>query len=338
MGRAAVVSYRLGGIDGVSVEAAKWVWALRQLGHEVTTVAGAGQADALVAGLDAWPRETLDQPMLAQALAGQDLVVVENVCSLPLNRRASEALANLLRGRRAVLHHHDLPWQRPGWAGTVPDDEQWLHVTVNELSRRQLADRDIRAVRLYNCFDAEEEPGDRLATRAALGVAADEIVLLQPTRAIARKNLPAALEVASGAGATLWITGPTEEGYQPELDALLGKAQERVIHRPAPLGMAGAYAAADGVILPSWWEGFGNPAVEGSIHRRPVMVGPYPVADELRDLGFRWFSLSEPERFVPRLRVPQPAELDHNRRVAAQHLSLQDLPARLSALLGGGGA
>jgi hypothetical protein len=47
------LSYRLGGPDGVSVEAAKWQWALERLGYQVRTVAGAGPVDVLVPGLDA---------------------------------------------------------------------------------------------------------------------------------------------------------------------------------------------------------------------------------------------------------------------------------------------
>ena len=53
MSRVAVVSFRLGGTDGVSIEAAKWVGALRHLGHHVTTVAGSGSADCIIAGLAA---------------------------------------------------------------------------------------------------------------------------------------------------------------------------------------------------------------------------------------------------------------------------------------------
>ncbi len=47
------LSYRLGGADGVSIEAEKWQWALRTLGFEVRTVAGSGPVDVLVPGLDA---------------------------------------------------------------------------------------------------------------------------------------------------------------------------------------------------------------------------------------------------------------------------------------------
>ena len=46
---AVVVSFRLGGADGVAVEARKWAWALGELGFGVRRVAGAiedgGQPD-----------------------------------------------------------------------------------------------------------------------------------------------------------------------------------------------------------------------------------------------------------------------------------------------------
>ena len=48
MSRLVVVSYRLGGHDGVGIESAKWIAALRHLGHHVATCAGDGVADALL--------------------------------------------------------------------------------------------------------------------------------------------------------------------------------------------------------------------------------------------------------------------------------------------------
>nr|MDQ3990576.1 hypothetical protein [Actinomycetota bacterium] len=47
-----VLSFRLGGADGVSVAAAQWVTALGRMGCRVRTVAGSGSADRLVPGLD----------------------------------------------------------------------------------------------------------------------------------------------------------------------------------------------------------------------------------------------------------------------------------------------
>ena len=336
---AAVVSYRLGGIDGVSVEAAKWVGALGALGVEVWTVAGEGEADRLVPGLgarlvpglEASPAEPPDRDALAAALAGADVVVAENICSLPLNPAASAAVADELRGRPAVLHHHDLPWQRPGMGDAVPDDPHWVHVAITDLSRRQLEERRVGAVTVRNCF-ALEGGGDRRRGRAGVDVADGARLALQPTRAIRRKNVPAGLEVAAAVGATYWLTGPAEEDYGPELERVLAGAAVPVRHGPAAL-MADAYAAADVVLLPSTWEGFGNPAVEASVHRRPVVIGPYPVAEELRALGFRWFPLGEVAALREWLSDPDPGLLEHNREVVRRHLDLADLPARLEEVL-----
>ena len=99
---------------------------------------------------------------LDAALADADLVVVENLCSLPLNPAAGRAVAACLRGRPAILHHHDLAWQRPHLAAITdfpPDDPAWRHVTINDLSRRQLAERGVAAVTIPNGFDTDTPPG-----------------------------------------------------------------------------------------------------------------------------------------------------------------------------------
>ena len=82
-------------------------------------------------------------PEVEEACASADLVVVENLCSLPLNPPAAAVVAGVCAGRPALFHHHDLPWQRPHFAHLPPppDDPAWTHVTINELSRLELAAR-----------------------------------------------------------------------------------------------------------------------------------------------------------------------------------------------------
>ena len=69
------------------------------------------------------------------------------------------------------------------------------------------------------------------------------------------------------------------------VEEVLAGARCRVLHRGATGTMHDVYAAADAITFPSTWEGFGNPPIEAALHRKPVAVGRYPVADELRALG-----------------------------------------------------
>ena len=333
----AIVSFRLGAPDGVSVEAAKWAGALEALGFGVFTVAGAGAVDRLLPGLAIGATMPPSPDELDDALGDADLVVVENLCSLPLNPGAAAALAATLRNRPALFHHHDLAWQRPPFvdvAGFPPDDPAWLHVTVNHRTQAELAARGVTASVVPNCFDVDAPPGRRDTTRAAIEVAPDQRLLVHPTRAIARKNVPGALALAEGLRAVYWLVGPAEEGYGPELERLVAAAPVPVVHGlPDGLNISDAYAAADVVALPSTWEGFGNPTIESVIHRRPLAIGRYPVARETAAWGFRWFPADDPRPLDAWLRHPDAALLDANLAIARRHFSLASLERRLARLL-----
>jgi glycosyltransferase involved in cell wall biosynthesis len=345
------LSYRLGGADGVAVEARKWEWALNELGFTVRRVAGE---------LDDGPRPddvalpflAIDPPddaspapdALAAAVAGADLVIVENLCSLPINSDASELAADVLdrhRGR-VVFHHHDLPWQRAGLPtppNIPPRRPDSLHVTINDHSRVQLENRGFAAVTLRNAFDLDPARGDRERTRSEFGFPPDSVVLLQPTRAIPRKNIPATISFAAELAARepdrdlqLWITGPAEDGYD---DIFARLVRESAV--PVTIGRAtsaaDAYAAADLILFPSTWEGFGNPVIESIAHRRPIVVGHYPVLDELRAFGVQLLSIDDVDGVRRWLREPDPAVLERNVDLVRPHCSLADLPQRLGRVL-----
>jgi glycosyltransferase involved in cell wall biosynthesis len=351
---AVMLSYRLGGADGVAVEARKWEWALHELGFRIRRVAG--EFDDGLRPDDVWlpflalePAEgTAPEPgALAASVAGADLVVVENLCSLPINPDASTLAASVLARHPGpvVFHHHDLPWQRAGLFAPndiPPHRPNSLHVTVNDYSRLQLARRGFEGVTIRNAFDLDPVPGDRETTRAEFGFAPDDVVLLQPARAIPRKNVPAAVDFATELAALesrsvrLWITGPAEDGYDMVFARILEDATI-----PITVGRAAsssdAYAAADLVVYPSTWEGFGNPVIESIAHRRPIAVGTYPVLDELRAFGVQLLSVDDAPATREWLLQPRPEVLEANVDCVRPHCSITDLPARLAAALAGAG-
>lgn len=335
MATVAIVSFRLGGADGVSAVAGRWRAILRRLGHRVLTVAGEGPVDRLIPGLAIGTTEPPEAGALADALAEADLAVVANLCTIPLNLPAARAVAGALAGRPAVLHHHDPPWQRERFAHVTelpPDDPAWRHVTINRLTQAQMAERGIGATTIYNPFEINAPPGDRHGTRRLLGVAEGELLLAHPVRAIPRKDIPGALRVCEDLGATYWLTGPTEEGYEPTLRCLLAEARCRVLRHPAR-SVPDIYAAADAIVFTSLWEGFGNPPVEAAVHGRPAIVSHYPVAEELRALGFNWFDPDDLDPLRAHLAGGDPELIEHNRRVVKEHVSMEVIGNQVTDLL-----
>jgi glycosyltransferase involved in cell wall biosynthesis len=236
-------------------------------------------------------------------------------------------VARALRGRPAIVRHHDLPWQRPQWTDlVVPHDPAWAHVVINSASARELRERQrVEAHVLHNRF-----PLDGWLPPAPH----DGRVLLHPVRAIARKDVPAAVRLAERLGATYWLTGPAEEGYDAALARVLEGATCPVRRRAAP-SAAEAYAACDVVAFPSKVEGFGNPVIEAALARRLLAVARYPVlVEDLEPFGFRWFGPDDADGALARfLDDPDEGLLDHNEAIAREHFGVDRLPAELTAVL-----
>lgn len=335
MARIVLVSFRLGGTDGVAIESAKWTSALSTLGHHVRTVAGNGVADVIVPSLAINATTSVSVQELEEAFGDADVVIVENLVSLPLNPVARDTLYLVLEGRKAILHHHDLAWQRPQLAHLEGPrtNPLWRHVTINQLSRLELLERGIDAETIMNSFDCEPPRGRRDATRLSLAIDRQTLVVM-PSRALPRKNVEGAIALCEALDAVFWLLGPAEDGYEETLTSLID-ATRIDVRRGLPDGVDihDAYAASDLVVMPSTWEGFGNPVVESVTHRRPLALYPYPVACEIIDFGFRFFDLGDVAAITSFLERPDYDLYAHNLSIALEHFNVAALPTRLGELL-----
>ncbi len=291
--------------------------------------------------------EPADETAIGDALDGADLVIVDNICSLPINADAARAVARVAAQHpgRVVLRHHDLPWQRRRFTAFEtefpPRIEGALHATVNLRSRRELHARGYAGTTtVHNYFDLDPPTGERESTRKSFGFTDDDFVCFQPARAIERKNVPGGLrfaqrlrELAPDLELRYWLSGPAEEGYEPTLARILERADV-----PVTLGRArracDAYAAADLVVFPSTWEGFGNPVIESIAYRRACAAYPYPVLAEIVAAGVRTFSTERPEQVSHFLAEPLAVReryFDVNVHRAQLSFALADLPAAIDA-------
>jgi glycosyltransferase involved in cell wall biosynthesis len=330
------VSFRLGLTDGVSIEADKWMTALHTLGHETYTVAGEGNVDKLVPFLAINTPVDPDLDELERAFSDADLVIVENLASLPLNLDARDAIYEVLASRAALFRHHDLPWQRAHLShleGPL-DLGPWAHVTINDRSRLELKLRGINATTIPNHFDCDPPQGRRDLMRQSIQVKPTAKVILQPTRALQRKNVPAGIRLAEQLGGIFWLLGAAEDGFEDTLDRILRTSMtgvRRGLARGASID--DAYAGSDLVVMPSTWEGFGNPVIEAVTHRKPLARYPYPVIGEIESHGFHFFDLDDLEGIEAAMADPFAEFLDKNVAIAKANFDLSLLPGRLAPVL-----
>lgn len=174
---------------------------------------------------------------LAEALAGIEVVIAHNVCSLNKNLALTAALHRLSQragSPRLILWHHDLAWTTPRYRPELHDGYPWdllrtawpgvTQVVVSELRRRELTalmnlppesvhviPNGIDLARFYKL----EARTEALVARLELARAAP--ILLLPVRITPRKNIELALRVlaklgdgrqGTGERAALVVTGP----------------------------------------------------------------------------------------------------------------------------------
>lgn len=254
-----------------------------------------------------------------------DVLVIENSVSIPIHLPLGTALTRFLSetGMKAVAHHHDFYWERDRFAvNTVPDFLDMAfpprmpnlrHCVINRQAGDQLARRKgVSSSLAPNCFDfSKEAPAiDEYSAdvRAELGVAADDILILQPTRIVPRKGIEMAIRLVArldNPRCKMVITHDAgDEGFEyadmlrrlaREEGVTLILAGDRISERRQRdkqgrklYTLWDIYPHADLVTYPSTYEGFGNALVEAFYFRKPVVVNRYTVfVQDIEPKGFQ---------------------------------------------------
>jgi glycosyltransferase involved in cell wall biosynthesis len=307
------------------------------------------------------------------------ILVAENALCLPMNLPLGLALTHFIveTGIPTIGHHHDFFWERDRFSvNAVPDALEKAfppvlpslqHVTINSRAEQDLAMRKgVSSVLIPNVLDFENPPpsDDTYATdlREQIGMAPDDILILQPTRVIPRKGIEWAIELVAELGdprCKLVITHESgDEGldYERMLRRIAKRAQVDLrfvntrVSNERETGPDGKkryslwdiYRHADLVTFPSLYEGFGNAVLEAFYCRKPVVVNRYAVfIADIEPKGFRVIPLSgylTPESLAAVQRVIDDAEyrqemVDHNYELGKVFYSYRVLRRKLRTLV-----
>ena len=270
---------------------------------------------------------------LQKALAGADVLIAHNVCSLNKNLALTAALHQLHKSNklpRLILWHHDLAWTTPRYLHELHEGYPWnllktdwgnlTHVVVSELRRDELAELmsiEPNSIRVIpNGVNAEEfykleALTESLLEKIQLLDAAP--ILLLPVRITPRKNIELALHTLAELKkqfphAALVVTGPLgpHNGNNIKYFEMLTTLRKRLglegsAHFLAELHdgflsdevIADFYRVADALFFPSREEGFGIPLIEAAFSHLPAFCADIPPLKKLGGEDAIFFSPDE---------------------------------------------
>lgn len=275
---------------------------------------------------------------LQSLLAGVDVLIAHNVCSLNKNLALTAALHQLHTSNtlpRLILWHHDFAWTTPRYLPELYEGYPWnllktdwgslTHVAVSELRRDELAglmNIEPASIRIIpNGVDVRqfyklEALTHSLLEKTDLLDAAP--ILLLPVRVTPRKNIEFGLNTLAALKknfpqAALVVTGPlgphngNNIRYFEMLQSLRKQLKlEGSAHFLAELHegflpdevIADFYRAADALFFPSREEGFGIPLLEAAFGHLPAFCADIPPLKKLGMQDAVFFSPDEPPEIV----------------------------------------
>ena len=277
-----------------------------------------------------------------------DLLIPNNIWSLGWSLSAGIAFYSVAKklGIRCIAHHHDFYWEREKSANSIckmaekllenyfpPKDDLIEHVVINRIAKREMFKRKrIEASIVPNVFDFKgplwKVDDYNKDFREAIGVADNDILVLQATRVTERKALELAIDVigqmqAKGNFSSLrkeklyndkkinknsrivYVLAGLPEGESKYIELLKKKAAAKNVnmifindiieHSRCDVNgkkcysLWDAYAHADIVTYPSIVEGWGNQFLEAAFAKKPIITYEYPVY--ITDIKYKMFNV-----------------------------------------------
>jgi glycosyltransferase involved in cell wall biosynthesis len=275
-----------------------------------------------------------------------DLIIPQNALTIPLNIPLGIALTEFIAETeiQTIAHHHDFYWERDRFMISAVSDYLRMafppvlpsieHVVINSVADTQLSLRTgISSHIIYNVmdFDNPPDPPDEYTfdVRQSLGIADDELFILQPTRVVQRKGIEHAIELVHRLGrkAKLVISHASgDEGWNYEqrlkeysklmnVDTIFVSDIINEERGTTPDGrkiytLEDIYPYADLVTYPSTFEGFGNAFLETLYFKKPIVVNTYSIY--LKDIKPKGFKVIEIDGYVTDTAVEQTKQVLDN--------------------------
>jgi glycosyltransferase involved in cell wall biosynthesis len=243
-----------------------------------------------------------------------DVLIVENALTIPMNLPLGIALVHEVQEQPigCLAHHHDFHWERDRFLINCVDDiirfafppglQQIQHVVINSLAGEEFSRRTGLSCRIIpNVMDFANppDPPDDYASRfrKEIGLRDDDLLILQPTRVVARKGIEHSIELARRLApdhAKLVIThasGDEGDAYAKrirefaelmDVDVIFADAWISDKRGTGPDGrklftIHDVYPQADLIAYPSTYEGFGNAFLEAIYFKCPIVCNRYAI-------------------------------------------------------------
>jgi len=296
-----------------------------------------------------------------------DILIPQNVLAIPMHVPLGLALTEFLAETRmpAIAHQHDFYWERTRFSvGAVKDYLDMAfppslphlhHIGINQAAIEQLALRKgITATLMPNVFDFDNPPpepdGYSADIRKEIGIAEDDVLILQPTRIVPRKGIEHSIKLVGMLGDPRYKLVISHDAGDEGLDykqrlqemaedegvdlrffaARIGEVRQ-VDHEGNKIyTLWDIYRHADLMTYPSTYEGFGNALLEAIYFRVPVVINRYAIY--VQDIEPKGFKLLEMDGFITPALVEQVRRViedkahrrslvDHNYKVARRYYS-----------------